>query len=161
MDKQIEEITKELCPHYYKGECYYETNEVSDCNCECEFDWAVKKLLNAGYRKIPENAVVLTKEEYEKLGLFVETVQEYETVNGQLLLVKERKAVKKLPTDIVEFVRKETAEKFAERLKEELENRSLIEGYDLEDLEFDGETIQECIDKICKEITDKVVQNEN
>lgn len=48
----------------------------------------------------------------------------------------------------------ETAEKFAERLKEELENRSAVVGYDLEDLEFDGEIIQECIDEICKEFTE-------
>jgi hypothetical protein len=49
----------------------------------------------------------------------------------------------------------ETAEKFSERLKEELENRSAVVGYDLEDLEFDGEIIQECIDEICKEFTGK------
>ena len=53
-----------------------------------------------------------------------------------------------------ESVRKETAKKFAERLKEHLEDYSPFVGYDLEDLEFDGETIQECIDEICKEITE-------
>jgi hypothetical protein len=54
----------------------------------------------------------------------------------------------------IKETRKETAKKFAERLKEALENRSSIEGYDLEDLELDGEIIQECIDEICKEITE-------
>jgi hypothetical protein len=34
-----------------------------DCCDEC----LARDLYNAGYRKIPENAVVLTREEYEKL----------------------------------------------------------------------------------------------
>lgn len=68
--------------------------------------------------KIPENAVVLTREEYEQLGLFVETVQEYASVDGQPVLVKERKTVKKLPTDIVEFVRKGIVDKFSERIED-------------------------------------------
>ena len=89
-----------------------------------------KRLERKGYRKIPENAVVLTREEYENLGLFVETVQEYESQNGQPILVKEKKVVKKSQTDFVDLLnreirelqisqqaRKETAEKFAERLK--------------------------------------------
>ena len=42
-------------------------------------------------------------------------------------------------------------QKFAERLKEKLEENSPIAGYDLEDLEFDGETIQESIDETLKE----------
>lgn len=66
-------------------------------------------LYNADYRKIPENAVVLTKEEYDKLGLFEETVQEYKSDNGQLVLVKEQKKLQKYSTDIADFIRKETA----------------------------------------------------
>lgn len=101
-------------------------------------------LSNAGYRKIPENArviinnpddkfVVLTMEEYEKLKS-LSTIEEI-TLGA-----------------VYDNTRKETADRFAERLKEELENRSAIDGYDLEDLEFDGEIIQECIDEICEEI---------
>ena len=135
----------------------------------CAEHWAkliAEELHKNRYRKIPENAVVLTREEFESLGLVVETVQEYESQNGQPVLVKERKVVKKLQTDFTELLnqeirelqlaqtRKETAEKFAERLKEKLEENSPIAGYDLEDLEFDGETIQECIEEICKEITE-------
>lgn len=41
MDKQmIEEMAKEICPHYADGKCYYETNEISACDGECEFCWA-------------------------------------------------------------------------------------------------------------------------
>lgn len=53
---------------------------------------------------------------------------------------------------------KDTVEKFAEMLKEELENRSAVVGYDLEDLKFKGEIIQECIDEVTKRI--KESQNE-
>ena len=40
---------------------------------------------------------------------------------------------------------------FAERLKEKLEECSPFVGFDLEDLELDGETIQGCIDETLKE----------
>ena len=64
--KQIEEMAKELCPHYDNGNCYYEVTEVYDCNCGCEFCWAVSQVLNAGYRK--ESDVV--KEVLEKVMSF-------------------------------------------------------------------------------------------
>ena len=73
-------------------------------------------LYDAGYRKIPENAVVLTKEEYDKLGLFEETVQEYKSDNGQLVLVKEQKKLQKYSTDIADFIRKETAKEILSKL---------------------------------------------
>lgn len=44
-----------------------------------------------------------------------------------------------------------TLKQFAERLKEKLEECSPFVGFDLEDLEFDGETIQGCIDETLKE----------
>ena len=66
-------------------------------------------LYNAGYRKIQDGTVVLTNEEYDKLGLFEETVQEYKETNGQLVLVKEQKKLQKYSTDIADFIRKETA----------------------------------------------------
>jgi hypothetical protein len=81
MDKQIEEIAKELCPHYDNGNCYYEVTEVCECCCGCEFCWAVSQVLNAGYRKIPEGAVVLTKEELEKMrqGIAAEVLAKVRT----------------------------------------------------------------------------------
>ena len=81
-------------------------------------------LVNAGYRKIPENAVVLETSVYESLDI-------------------------KLYRDtITEKVRKETAEKFAERLKQRLK------VYLNEDLDFLMKWC-ECnitIDEIAKEI---------
>ena len=60
--------------------------------------------------------MVLTKEEYDKLGLFEETVQEYKSDNGQLVLVKEQKKLQKYSTDIADFIRKETAKEILSKL---------------------------------------------
>ena len=73
-------------------------------------------LYNAGYRKIQDGAVVLTNEEYNKLGLFEETVQEYKSDNGQLVLVKEQKKLQKYSTDIADFIRKETAKEIFQKV---------------------------------------------
>ena len=75
-------------------------------------------LYNAGYRKIQDGTVVLTNEEYDKLGLFEETVQEYKSDNGQLVLVKEQKKLQKYSTDIADFIRKETAKEIMQCLYE-------------------------------------------
>lgn len=75
----------------------------------CEM--GAKALFEKGYRKIPENAVVLTREEFDNLGLVLETVQEYESdEKGQPILVKERKTVKKLRTDFTELLNQEIRE---------------------------------------------------
>lgn len=158
--KQIEEIARTTCN--------YNAENFESC-VECTKGWLLscdrlvqaEKLYKAGYRKIPENAVVLTREEFESLGLVVETVQEYESQNGQPVLVKERKVVKKLQTDFTELLnqeirelqlaqtRKETAEKFAERLKLKLKELELG-GW----VESETKCFNEVIDEICKEITE-------
>ena len=56
MDKQIEEMYFDL----YSKRVDYDIETKSGCE-----DFAVE-LIEKGWRKIPENAVVLTKEEYEK-----------------------------------------------------------------------------------------------
>lgn len=72
--KQIEEMARiiafDLCPnrsvHAKWGEeaqCYSDNN-FAECT---KIKNVVDKLYNAGYRKIPENSVVLTREEYEKV----------------------------------------------------------------------------------------------
>lgn len=102
-------------------------------------------LINAGYRKPTKGEVVLTKEEKE----------EYESLVKLLIYDKPvHSRVYEVVKDIKENARKETVEKFAERLKEKLEENVPFVGYDLEDCEFDGETIQECINEICKELTE-------
>ena len=59
--KQIEEMAKELCPHYDNGNCYYEVTEVCECCFGCEFCWAISQVLNAGYRKQSETAKDILK----------------------------------------------------------------------------------------------------
>lgn len=99
MNKQIEEMV---------GVMAASNNPFVDVPIEI-MPRVAEALYNAGYRKVPECAIILTKEEYDKLGLFEETVQEYKSGNGQLVLVKEQKTLKKYPTDIADFIRKETA----------------------------------------------------
>lgn len=130
----------------YKGDCI--GSEICAVRENC------KKLYNAGYRKIHENAVVLTEErlkaiieeEYKNAlkGKVVLTMEEYQMLNyfnhrGEELLKQERK---------------ETAEKFAERLKSLVFERNCNEDYDWEDVQVDGQIFIECVDEICKEFTE-------
>ena len=48
--------------------------------------------------------------------LFEETVQEYKSDNGQLVLVKEQKKLQKYSTDIADFIRKETAKEIFQKV---------------------------------------------
>jgi hypothetical protein len=95
--KQIEEMAKELCPHYNNGNCYYEFTEVCECCFGCEFCWAISQVLNAGYRKVCEPAI--------KNGEVVGFVNGADYVPKNLFLFG------------ISNARKKTAEKFAERLK--------------------------------------------
>ena len=114
-------------------------------------------LVNAGYRKIPENAVVVP-DMADKDFYAVEKSEWDKMVQGAKDIIHERE----------EKARKETAEKFAERVKYELHewleyNESLdgtikfgvamIELIGVKSLE--GEVISESlIDEICKEFTE-------
>lgn len=133
MDKQIEEMARVICGFA----CDYENCDICphDCiNVPCEYhDYAIN-LLKAGYRKIPEGAVV-----HIDRRLF------NEIVNNILLSVKPvylRKEIASkmldLTNQLIADTRKETAEKFAERLKEI----------------FKYEAHQQWIDEIYKEITE-------
>lgn len=129
--KQIEEMAKLVgwnCDNKSMDYC----EKVGDCN-----EFRAIDLYNAGYRKVPENAVVINKGVYERLCDLAYFG------NGE------------------ETIRKETAEKFAERLKELVADRNCNEDYEWEDLQVDGQIFVECVDEICKEITDKGVQNGN
>jgi hypothetical protein len=90
MDKQMIE---EMYQEFLRYKLVESTPETFSYKKMCEY------LYGEGYRKIPEGSVVLTREEYEGLKLFVE----------------------KYPSAI-----KETAEKFAEMLKARLEERKKI-----------------------------------
>lgn len=123
-EKQIEEMAKEIETTFTYAKKYI-PDKYEPVEFEVYPDEIADKLYNAGYRKLPKDSVVLTKEEYKKLGLVVETIQEYETVNGELKLINEKKILKKLQTDFTDLLnqeirelqiaqaRKETVEKFA------------------------------------------------
>lgn len=141
--KQIEEMARIICK-----------NGANDGDCDkCGFHKKCYKfkdagsLYNAGYRKINEGAVVLTREDMSKYAKDCIAGQEtgLDIINALIARAERYKEQAKK-------VRKETAEKFAERLKEKLKGCSPFAYFDLEDLEFDGGTIQECIDEICKEL---------
>ena len=64
--KQIEEMVHDMCIFYDNGKC---GNEFI-CEKPCATWNKAERLHNAGYRKIPENAVVLTREEYGDMFTF-------------------------------------------------------------------------------------------
>ena len=142
--KQIEEMARiiafDLCPnrriHANYGEeaqCYSDTN-FAECT---KIKNVVDKLYNAGYRKITENAVVLTREEQQKYAA-------YKIIEPQIrgCLDRERELEKRL-----ENSRKETAEKFAERLKAKCE-------YNRKEYRCSATVGVSDIDEICKEFTE-------
>ena len=100
-----------------------------------------KNIYNAGYRKIPENAVVLTKEEYKTLKDLAMDKCHYDC---HLIDYPDFERERMLRDD----TRKETAEKFAERLKE----RSFDE-YSPYGRSYECVAVSD-IDEICKEITE-------
>lgn len=129
MDKQMIEgmamklfIAQDLCRRIKDCDgCKY--NDVVDSKL-CENLLMAEELLKYYQPKIPENAVVLTREEYERLCDLAYFG------NGE------------------ETVRKETAEKFADKLRCEY-----IDFDDTDEVWVGG--LREDISKICKEITKK------
>ena len=116
--KQIEEMYKEFLSYKFKT-----AMEKFSYKEMCEYFY------NAGYRKIPEGAVVLTEEELDKK---LEPFRLEIISLSQELIETSQKLMK---------ARKETAEKFAERVKEETDH-GISAIYD------------STVDEICKEITE-------
>ena len=115
-EKIIEEMAKTL-------EFCCNDKNIENCNSDMSCDYCrAKHLYNAGYRKIPEGAVVITREEYEKLCDLAYFG------NGE------------------ETIRKETAEKVAEKLKEIAKDKLELYGWQMVDIDD--------IDEICKELTE-------
>ena len=118
----------------------------------CARHWAELIAVNLrknGYRKISEGAVVLTREEYEELQIGKDFNYGYH--NGESNMTAYYENIR-LPE-----VRKETAEKFAERLKgylkqcfKDLYRTDYKEGM----VALNLNTVFENIDEICKEITE-------
>lgn len=111
MDKQIKELATEILQEFTR--CYSEADE--DCLVKM-----IKKV-------IPENAVVLTREEYDELTLTKQSIFD-------MLEERDDKA------------RKETAEKFAAQMKVLLSSNTYF-------VLANKEKLHKVIDGICKEIT--------
>ena len=131
MDKQmIEEMAKlvqvDMCGDVPCEECNYH-GKMKILPKYCGTYLIAEKLYNAGYRKIPENAVVLTREEYDE-------IKQYQSYIPEM-----KKAFDK--------VSKATAEKFAKMAKE----RKIEMGTDGHSYCM---VFVEDIDEICKEITE-------
>ena len=100
--KQIEEMARIFIKASCKGseceKCLFidSVKEAEEC-CVC-----LKAFYNAGYCKIPENAVVLTREEYEWLTCCFGKFEE-------------------IMNDIKKLVRKETAEKISDKVHRKME----------------------------------------
>lgn len=173
----IEEMALQFAKKYCKAcgcencDWAYEfgTKEES-CEDYLHYKQMAEHFYNLGYRKLLKDSVVLSKEKYENLGLVVETIQEYETVNGQPKLVNEKKIVKKLKTDFTDLLNqeirelqiaqasKETAEKFFKELKTRLKDcpEVIEEGYNVQNsVDYFEDIIgydKFCVDEIIKEL---------
>lgn len=84
----------------------------------CKFLGWCEKLYNAGYRKIPEDAVVLTREEYEKLKN--ESIDKFFNEDDKFFKAEfadmKDKCVRRINKDYAKKVRKETAEKLLDEI---------------------------------------------
>lgn len=125
--KQIEEMAKVISVNC--GECYT-CKYRGAINC-VDF-LSAEELYNAGYRKIPEGAVVVSRAEYNDLKGLEKHFDDY--------LIKE-----------IVATRKETAEKFARLASEAFLKVNCI---DLDEWDW----YRNKIDEICKEITEGVYE---
>lgn len=129
-DEMIEEMAKSCCS-YKNGRCMESLCIEDVCDMICEYGRTCKKFYDLGYRKIPEGSVVLTSEEYKAINM--------------------DRAVDIL-REIQKQARKETAEKFAEMLKEEFEKSSSIQ---------DSITAKKIFRDICPIKVDKILKKIN
>lgn len=153
--KQIEGITRALCGNFRKGVkgdnlC---GQLALKCECKCKHIARAENLYNAGYRKIPENAVVLTGTkaeehfvdlltEFDEMGFHPETTVPYPMVYADEWKRRMLYAIGQL--------RKETAEKFADMAKELLDKQE--KGWSANMIWII--TAKNCIEEICKEFTE-------
>lgn len=77
-DKIIEEMARAICPNSNEWTCKA-CNWGAKPNCESYKN--AEKLINAGYRKIPENSVVLSREEFEKYQRIENIIKRFSTIS--------------------------------------------------------------------------------
>jgi hypothetical protein len=125
--KQLEEMAKIIHKHFQYLKSDWEEYTKSDLSLAYALQWN-------GYRKIPEGAVVLTREEY----------------NGFKIIAEKQ-------SEIIDETEKKTAEKFAKESKQRLKDK-LHRGKALHTTVFGKEYVRrifkEVIDEVCKEITE-------
>ncbi len=124
--KQIEEMARDLCNRYSEvmERCLI---DHYGCNYTCGYYDNAKTLYEKNYRKIPDGAVVLTKEEYEEYQDLLKNFDNY--------LFEYRK----FADGCIKDTRNETVEKFARKAKEQF---------------ADSARLCEQIDEIAKEIAE-------
>ena len=163
MDKQIEEMAKIIGWSCDKKSMSY-CDKVDNCD-ECR----AIDLYNAGYRKIPEGTLVLTgtetEERLEDLLIEFDEMSFYPAT----LMPNAEECAREWKSKLIYAIgqlRKETAEKFAERLKDKYDaiGKELQKSYDdvfgsylpewsVPDVVYSYGYIDK-IDEICKEITE-------
>ena len=166
-EEQITEIAEEICSHCLEMAevCPYANTEDESGNetCFTERLHEAEKFYNAGYRKISEDSVVLSMEEYERLNecYKVRAFNKLRAENKQLKdriaeLEKENaKYNQKLTTNQwVQEIRKEALKQFAERLKEKMyENENgyieVLSGKNA--VAVDIADFENCLDETLKE----------
>jgi hypothetical protein len=148
--KQIEEMEKDIAVRMAmaKGVAGSMNNGVEG--------WLASYLHDLGYRKIPENAVVLTREEqmardYECYNLGYETHKQESQKREDYIKTLEHH-INDLERALI-IARKETAEKFAERLKE-----MAYQSTDWSHGEHPMVVEVDYIDEICEEFTEIIYE---
>ncbi len=165
MDKQIEEMTKDIeiagkiATDWFMQETQKMLKEKgsfkSTQHTKSLAEISAEELVKMGYRKIPKDAVVLGKDfcdqreemivdlKYDKFELMNELSEK----DNKIALLEETIECIKFNVD---FTRKETADKFAKRLKESKTIKAIFgEGW-----MFSYIGVCKEIDEICKEITE-------
>ena len=143
--KQIEEMEKDIAVRMAMAK-----GIAGSMNKGVE-GWLGEYLIEKGWAKILENAVVLTEEElterdYERYNLGYETHRQ-ESQKREDYIETLSHHINDLENALL-IVRKETAEKFAERLKEVCEIHTEYDWNDYLEIDVDY------IDEICKEFTE-------
>lgn len=151
MQEMIEEMAEDLCNEYHEDcICCCVSSETCTVYEDCE------KLYNAGYRKIPENAVVLTEDEYsdlitDEVNVLERDIAEYWADSDSKSVAEElhKDGYRKLDAHAIMVLRK--AKGLEERTRKETAREILqkIESF-YAYYEIDC-TLRECMQEIAKQ----------
>ena len=174
-EKQIEEMGKDVCNNINTKMC---ADGTCPKHWDCPYSNTMAEILiEKGYQKVGKDQVVVLKTEYERLIYVEGELQEmnadyYNELNelkdnlkDSVVLSREEqdKLYQKGFNDGKEFAEKfykplvkaetskETAREILNKVKLSLEDCSMFENVDLEQLEFDGATIKEILNEIAKQ----------